>query len=67
MSELNIPGAAALFAPLSPSTSVGDAGQRLNGQASEAECAALAEQDGLVALRDLLVEAELSRRGREGL
>ncbi len=47
--------------------SVGEAGMRLKWPASEAECAALAELDGLVALRDLLVEAEASRRGKEGL
>ncbi len=47
--------------------SVGEGGQRLKYRASEAECAALAEQDALVALRDLIVEAEVFRRGREHL
>jgi uncharacterized metal-binding protein YceD (DUF177 family) len=47
--------------------SVRESGTRLKLEATEAECAALAEQDGLVALRDLVVEAELFRRGREGL
>ena len=44
---------------------VGDKGLRLELEAGPAECAALAEQDGLVALRDLRVEAEVARRGRD--
>ncbi len=47
--------------------SVGDAGLRIKHRASEAECAALAELDGLVALRDLVVEADVARRGRDWL
>jgi uncharacterized metal-binding protein YceD (DUF177 family) len=47
--------------------SVGEGGQRLKFEASAAECAALAQQDGLEALRDLVVEAELYRRGRDRL
>jgi len=44
---------------------VGDKGLRLDLEASAAECAALARQDGLVALRDLRVEAEVTRRSRD--
>ncbi|MGO9389418.1 YceD family protein [Rhodoblastus sp.] len=67
MTESNFDGAAAPFSRPVAVDSIGEKGQRLKFQASEAECAALAEQDGLVALRDLVVEAEVSRRGREGL
>ena len=66
MSELHPSEPSAFSRPVAVA-SVGESGQRLKLQASEAECAALAEQDGLVALRDLVVEAELSRRGRDGL
>ena len=44
-----------------------EAGQRLEFVASAAECAALAEQDGLLGLRDLKVEAAALPHGREGL
>jgi uncharacterized metal-binding protein YceD (DUF177 family) len=47
--------------------SVGETGQRLHMEASEAECAALAEADGLLAIRALNVEAEVTRRGRDRL
>jgi uncharacterized metal-binding protein YceD (DUF177 family) len=47
--------------------SVGEGGQRLKFEASAAECAALAKQDALDGLRDLTVEAELFRRGRDRL
>ncbi len=72
MIETNFSGEASPFSPPPFSRpllvdSVGDGGQRLKFQASEPECAALAEQDGLEALRDLVVEAEVFRRGREGL
>jgi uncharacterized metal-binding protein YceD (DUF177 family) len=67
MTESNFYGAPAPFSRPLAVDSIGEKGQRLKFQASEAECAALAEQDGLVALRDLVVEAEVYRRGREGL
>ena len=57
----------ALFAAAGSFLPSAKRGLRLKWPASEAECAALAELDGLVALRDLLVEAEASRRGKEGL
>ncbi len=47
--------------------SVSEAGATLRLAASPEECAALAELDGVVALRDVIVEAQLKRRGREGL
>lgn len=43
--------------------SVGEKGLRLNLEASAAECAALAELDGLAAISKLAIEAELTRRG----
>ena len=58
------------FCPFSRPLAVDDvreSGLRLKLQASEAECAELAADDGLVALRDLNVEVEVSRRGRDGL
>ncbi len=67
MTESNFPGAPPPFSRPLAVASVGEAGLRLKWPASAAECAALAELDGLVALRDLLVEAEASRRGKEGL
>lgn len=67
MIETNFSGGTPLFSRPLPVDSVGDSGQRLKFRASEAECAALADQDGLDALRDLVVEAEVLRRGREGL
>jgi hypothetical protein len=66
MSELHLSEPSPFSRPVAIA-SVGESGQRLKLKASEAECAALAEQDGLVALRDLVVEAQLFRRGREGL
>lgn len=45
--------------------SVGDKGLKLNFVASPEECAALAALDGLAGLRDVVVEGELIRRGRE--
>jgi uncharacterized metal-binding protein YceD (DUF177 family) len=47
--------------------SVGEGGQRLKFEASAEECAALAQQDALAALRGLVVEAEAFRRGRDCL
>jgi hypothetical protein len=47
--------------------SIRETGARLKFAASEAECAALAERDELLGLRDLVVEAEVFRRGKEGL
>jgi len=47
--------------------SIGEAGATLRFAASPEECAQLAQADELVALRDLIVEAQLTRRGREGL
>jgi len=67
MTESNFPGGPPPFSRPLTVASVGEAGLRLKWPASEAECAALAELDGLVALRDLLVVAEASRRGKEGL
>lgn len=67
MTESPLSGGAPPFSrPLSVAC-VGDAGVRLHHTASEAECAALAELDGLVGLRDLAVEADVSRRGKDGL
>lgn len=48
-------------------SSVGDNGLRLNLEASAEECAALAELDGLDAIRKLAVEADVIRRGRDRL
>ena len=67
MTESHFSGGPPPFSRPLAVSSVGEAGLRLKWPASEAECAALAELDGLVALRDLLVEAEASRRGKEGL
>ena len=67
MIESQFPGEAAPFSRPVVVASVAESGTRVKYQASEAECAALAEQDGLAALRELVVEAELIRRGREGL
>jgi uncharacterized metal-binding protein YceD (DUF177 family) len=47
--------------------SVGEGGLRLNLAASPAECAALAELDGLAAIKDLHVDADVARRGRDRL
>jgi len=47
--------------------SVGEAGAHVKFSATPEECAELARQDDLVALRDLCVEAQLTRRGREGI
>jgi uncharacterized metal-binding protein YceD (DUF177 family) len=47
--------------------SVGEAGVVLRFSATPEECAELARLDNLVALRDFTVEAQLKRRGREGL
>ena len=55
------------FSRLVAADSVGESGQTLKYAATPEECAALAELDDLVALRDLTVEAQLTRRGREGL
>jgi uncharacterized metal-binding protein YceD (DUF177 family) len=64
MTESSNSGAVAPFSrPLAVDT-VGEGGLRLKFAATEAECAALAELDGLVALRNLTVEAEATRRGR---
>jgi uncharacterized metal-binding protein YceD (DUF177 family) len=67
MTEACIPAGPPPFSrPIAVDT-VGEKGLRLDWQASAAECAALAQQDGLVALRDLRVEAEVTRRGRDRL
>ncbi len=55
------------FSRLIAVESVGEGGHRLKFEASAAECAALAQQDGLEGLRELVVEAELQRRGRDRL
>lgn len=47
--------------------SVGETGLRLDLEASAEECAALAEIDGVVAIRALKLEAEVTRRGRDRL
>jgi uncharacterized metal-binding protein YceD (DUF177 family) len=47
--------------------SVGEGGLRLELEANEAECAALAELDGLAAIRGLNVQADVTRRGRDRL
>ena len=47
--------------------SVSEAGANLHFSATPEECEKLARIDELVALRDLTVEARLTRRGREGL
>jgi uncharacterized metal-binding protein YceD (DUF177 family) len=47
--------------------SVGEAGSRVRFAATPEECAELARLDEIAALRDLCVEAQLTRRGREGL
>jgi hypothetical protein len=47
--------------------SVGEGGLHVNFVATAAECAETARLDDLVALRDFTVEAQLIRRGREGL
>jgi uncharacterized metal-binding protein YceD (DUF177 family) len=57
----SVEGAAPFSRPV-PVDSIGDKGLRFNLEASAAECAALAEQDGLAAIRKLAVEAELTRR-----
>jgi uncharacterized metal-binding protein YceD (DUF177 family) len=67
MFEPQYSGAAAPFSRVLAVDSVGEAGHHIKYQASEAECAALAELDGLVALRELVIEADVSRRGRAGL
>jgi uncharacterized metal-binding protein YceD (DUF177 family) len=65
MTEACVPAGPPPFSrPIAVET-VGEKGLRLDLEASAAECAALAQQDGLVALRDLRVEAEVTRRGRE--
>jgi uncharacterized metal-binding protein YceD (DUF177 family) len=46
---------------------VGEDGLNVRFAASPEECAELAGLDDLVALRDLAVEAQLTRRGREGV
>jgi uncharacterized metal-binding protein YceD (DUF177 family) len=67
MIESLFPGEAPPFSRPLAVASVAVSGARVEYRATEAECVALAEQDGLAALRDLVVEAELVRRGREGL
>lgn len=62
----NLEGAPPFSRPVAVD-SVGENGLRLDLAASDAECAALAEQDGLAAIRKLAVEAELTRRGRDRL
>ncbi|MBB4198891.1 hypothetical protein CCR94_09440 [Rhodoblastus sphagnicola] len=47
--------------------SVGDGGLNVKFAATPEECAELARLDDLVALRDFSVEAQLTRRGRDGL
>jgi uncharacterized metal-binding protein YceD (DUF177 family) len=59
-------GAPPFFRPLAVE-SVGENGLRLDLEASEAECAALAAQDGLVGIRRLRAEADVTRRGRDRL
>jgi uncharacterized metal-binding protein YceD (DUF177 family) len=67
MTESPLSSSAPPFSRPLAAASVGEAGQRLHHAASEAECAALAELDGLVGVRDLAVDAEVSRRGKDGL
>ncbi|WP_294537938.1 DUF177 domain-containing protein [uncultured Rhodoblastus sp.] len=67
MIESLFPGEVAPFSRPVAVASVAESGVRVKYRATEGECAALARQDGLVALRDLVVEAELVRRGRDGL
>lgn len=67
MTESPNSGAPAPFSRPVAVASVGDGGLRLRFAASEAECAALAALDDLAALRDLNVEAEVARLGRERL
>jgi len=67
MSEARTPADAPPFSRKLVVDSVGESGQRLVFEASEAECAALAEQDGLLGVRRLNVEAEAIRRGRDRL
>jgi uncharacterized metal-binding protein YceD (DUF177 family) len=67
MNDSQFPGEGAPFSRPVAVASIPESGSRVKFQASESECAALAEQDGLASLRDLVVEAELFRRGREGL
>jgi uncharacterized metal-binding protein YceD (DUF177 family) len=47
--------------------SIGEGGKHVRFTATPEECAALARLDDIVALSDLCVEAQLTRRGREGL
>jgi len=47
--------------------SVGEGGMNVKFAATPEECAELAQLDDLVGLRDLSVEAQLIRKGREGL
>lgn len=47
--------------------SVGEAGVNVRFSATPEECGRIAELDELVAVRDLTVEAQLTRRGREGV
>ncbi|MGO8740719.1 YceD family protein [Rhodoblastus sp.] len=67
MTEACVPAGPPPFSRPVAVETVGDKGLRLDLAASAAECAALAEQDGLVALRDLRIEAEITRRGRDRL
>jgi uncharacterized metal-binding protein YceD (DUF177 family) len=47
--------------------SVGDGGLNVRFAATAEECAEIARLDDLVALRDFEIEAQLTRRGRQGL
>lgn len=67
MTESTLSDGATPFSRPLAAASVGDAGLRLHHAASAAECAGLAELDGLVGLRDLAVDAEVTRRGKDGL
>jgi uncharacterized metal-binding protein YceD (DUF177 family) len=67
MTESPLSSGAPPFSRPLAAASVGEAGLRLHHAASEAECAALAELDGLLGLRDLAVSADVSRRGKDGL
>jgi uncharacterized metal-binding protein YceD (DUF177 family) len=67
MNDSQFPDETAPFSRPVAVASIPESGSRVKYRATEAECAALAEQDGLAGLRDLVVEAELFRRGREGL
>lgn len=65
MTHSQLPEGAPPFSRPLAVDSVGENGLRLKFDASAAECAALAEFDGLEAIRSLAIEAEVLRRGAE--